>query len=327
MNYRNFPISGWHTSEIGLGTWQLGADWGVVEESVAIKILEEALASGINFFDTADVYGLGLSEIRIRNFLKTRKESVFVATKLGRFPKPGGPDNFSLPVFREHTENSLKRLGVEAIDLTQVHCLPTELLQNGEIFDWLREIKREGKIKHFGFSVESMEEAELCLQQEGVASLQIIFNIFRQKPAKVLFDKALEKGVALIVRLPLASGLLSGKINSASTFPKDDHRNYNRDGQQFNVGETFAGLPFDKGVALTEDLKSFLPEGMTLSQMALRWVLDHPAVTVAIPGATNPKQVRSNAKASDLPPLDNALLEKLESFYQDKVHPHIRGKY
>jgi aryl-alcohol dehydrogenase-like predicted oxidoreductase len=327
MNYRKFPISGWQVSEIGLGTWQLGADWGMVEEPVANNILETSIDSGINFFDTADVYGLGLSEIRIRNFLRNHKDKVYVATKLGRFPKPGWPENFSLEAFRTHTENSLRRLGVEALDLTQVHCLPTEVIQNGEVFDWLRELKREGKIKQFGFSVESMEEAELCLQQEGVASLQIIFNILRQKPATVLFDKALQKGVALIVRLPLASGLLSGKMNSTSKFPKDDHRNYNSDGQQFNVGETFAGLPFKKGVELTTELQSMLPEGMTLSQMAMRWILDHPAVTVAIPGATQPEQVRSNASASDLPRLDDALLKKLEHFYQEKVHSHIRGKY
>jgi len=327
MKYRNFSICGWKVSEVGLGTWQLGADWGFVQESSAKNILEEAVSSGINFFDTADVYGLGLSEIRIRNFMRSHKDKVYVATKLGRFPKPGWPDNFSLDSFRQHTENSLTRLGVECIDLTQVHCIPTDVLKQGEAFDWLRELKREGKIRHFGFSVESMEEAELCMEQEGVASLQIIFNIFRQKPAEVLFEKAQEKGIALIIRLPLSSGLLSGKINSSSIFPDDDHRNYNRDGQQFNVGETFSGLPFDKGVELMDELKSMLPEGLNLSQMALRWILDRPAVSTVIPGATTPEQVRSNAKAADLPPLDEALVKKLESFYKEKVHPHIRGKY
>jgi aryl-alcohol dehydrogenase-like predicted oxidoreductase len=279
------------------------------------------------FFDTADVYGMGLSETRIGRFMKSRPDKLFVATKLGRFPQPGGQANISLKQFRLHTENSLQRLGVDALDLTQVHCLPTETLQQGDLFEWLRTLKKEGKIKRFGLSVESMDEARICLEQDGVSSLQIIFNIFRQKPITELFALAKEKGVALIVRLPLASGLLSGKFKLRSTFAENDHRNYNQNGDLFNVGETFAGLPFAKGVELSDRLKSLMPEGMTLAQMALRWVLDFEAVTVAIPGATTPEQAKYNCSASDLPPLSKELHQELKAFYETHAKPLIRGKY
>lgn len=327
MKFRNFGGDGEPVSEIGLGTWQLGADWGDLDDEDAERILAQAVDSGIIFFDTADVYGKGLSETRIGRFIKSHADKFFIATKLGRFPEPGGENNYSRKQFRLHTENSLRRLGVDALDLTQVHCLPTELLRQGDLFEWLRTLKKEGKIKRFGLSVESMEEAGICLEQEGVSSLQIIFNIFRQKPITELFDQAKTKGVALIVRLPLASGLLSGKFNSRSTFPENDHRNYNRNGDQFNVGETFAGLPFSKGVELTDALKPLIPEGMTLAQMALRWVLDFDAVTVAIPGATTPEQAELNCSASDLPPLPAELHQQLRGFYETQALPFIRGKY
>jgi aryl-alcohol dehydrogenase-like predicted oxidoreductase len=323
MKYRTFGNT--KVSEIGLGTWQLGADWGDVDDSTAEKVLATAVENGVNFFDTADCYGEGLSEIRLGRFVKSLSSEVVIATKLGRFPRPGWPDNFSQEQFREHTENSLKRLGVESLDLTQVHCPPTDLLRQGEVFDWLRTLKQEGKIKQFGFSVESMEEAHICLQQEGVASLQIIFNIFRQKAITSIFKEAHEKQVALIVRLPLASGLLSGKLNGESKFAKNDHRNYNRDGQEFNVGETFSGLPFEKGLELVEGLKKFAPEN--LSQFALRWVLDFEAVTVVIPGSKNPQQVADNCTASALPSLTEETHKTLSDFYLKDVSSHIRGKY
>ncbi len=327
MKFRNFADTGEPVSEIGLGAWQLGADWGDLNDASAERILAQAVDSGVTFFDTADVYGSGLSETRIGRFIKSRANKLFIATKLGRFPEPGGPDNFSLKQFRLHTENSLRRLGVDALDLTQVHCLPTEVLQQGDLFEWLRTLKKEGKIKRFGLSVESMEEAGICLKQEGVSSLQIIFNIFRQKPITELFDQAKARGVALIVRLPLASGLLSGKFESGSAFPDNDHRNYNRDGDQFNVGETFAGIPFETGVRLADELKPLVPEGMTLAQMALRWVLDFDAVTLAIPGATTPEQAKSNCSASDLAPLSANLRQKLKAFYETQSARFIRGKY
>jgi aryl-alcohol dehydrogenase-like predicted oxidoreductase len=323
MKYRKFGKI--NVSEIGLGTWQLGADWGDVDDSTAQKVLATAVENGVNFFDTADCYGEGLSENRLGRFVKTLSSEVVIATKLGRFPRPGWPDNFSQEQFRKHTEGSLKRLGLECLDLTQVHCLPTDLLRQGDVFDWLKTLKQEGKIKQYGFSVESMEEAQICLKQEGLASLQIIFNVFRQKAITAIFKEAQEKQVALIVRLPLASGLLSGKLNVESNFPKNDHRNFNRDGQEFNVGETFSGLPFEIGIKLVEGLKNITPEN--LSQFALRWVLDFDAVTVVIPGSKNPQQVADNCASSTLPPLTEETHRTLSDFYFKDVSPHIRGKY
>jgi aryl-alcohol dehydrogenase-like predicted oxidoreductase len=303
-----------------------GADWGDVDERQALDTMAAAVEGGVNFFDTADVYGLGRSEELIGEFLKQTSTPVFVATKLGRFPEPGWPGNFSLESIRAHTESSLRRLGVEAIDLTQLHCIPTEALREGEVFEWLRVLQREGKIKSFGASVETNEEALICLGQDGLASLQIIFNIFRQKPIE-FFDTAKSKGVALIVRLPLASGLLSGKYTKQTEFPESDHRNFNRDGQAFNVGETFAGLPFERGVELTNAIKAMLPEGMTMPQLALRWILDFDAVSVVIPGARNPSQARANTAASELPTLGPELHARLREFYETHVAADIRGAY
>lgn len=327
MNYRLFDHTGFEASEIGLGTWQLGgADWGEVDEGRALDTLKAASEGGVNFFDTADVYGLGRSEEIIGRFLKETPEKIFIATKLGRFPEPGWPTNFSLESLRAHTEASLRRLGVEAVDLTQLHCIPIEVLREGEVFESLRVLKREGKIRSFGVSVETDEEAFVCLAQEGLASLQIIFNIFRRKPLE-LFETATQKGVALIVRLPLASGLLSGKFTKGTKFAATDHRSYNREGQAFNVGETFAGLTLEKGVELSEALKAMAPVGMTMAQMALRWILDFDAVSVIIPGASNPQQARDNVTASNLPPLGEALHAQLKEFYETQVAAHIRGPY
>ncbi|MBT5029415.1 MAG: aldo/keto reductase [Nitrospinaceae bacterium] len=323
MNYRTFCNI--KVSEIGLGTWQLGADWGHVDDSTAHKILATAVENGVNFFDTADCYGEGLSETRLGKFIKTLSTEVVIATKIGRFPHPGGLENFSLDQFRKHTENSLRRLGVDALDLTQVHCPPTELIQQGDIFEWLKILKQEGKIKQFGLSVESMHEAQLCLQEEGVASLQIIFNVLRQKPIEAIFKEAQAKQVALIVRLPLASGLLTGKLRRDTAFADNDHRNFNRDGQAFNVGETFSGLPLDKGIELVESLKTYFPENISTS--ALRWILDFDAVSVVIPGSKNPQQVMDNCAASSLPPLSAGTHEALRKFYLKDVASHIRGKY
>lgn len=327
MKTRIFGATGRTVSEVGLGTWQLGANWGDVSEDAALATLRAAYESGTTLFDTADVYGMGRSETLIGRFLLETRASVYVATKLGRFSPPGWPENFTRAGIRQHTEASLKRLGVETLDLTQLHCIPFDVLKQGEVFEHLRELKRDGKIRDFGVSVESMEEADFCVRQPGVASLQIIFNIFRQKPIHTLFAEAKRRKVALLVRLPLASGLLAGKFTQDTTFPAQDHRNFNRDGQQFNVGETFAGLPFSKGVALADTLKPLVPAGMKLSDMALRWCLDFDAVSAIIPGARNPEQARSNAHASDLPPLGRELHQKLADIYERDVAAHIRGVY
>jgi len=327
MKTRIFDGTGFAAGEVGLGTWQLGGDWGEVSDDTALATLRAAHEAGTNFFDTADVYGAGRSEQLIGRFLRETRARVFVATKLGRFSDPGWPQNFTRDAVRRHTEASLRRLGVDALDLTQLHCVPPEVLKRGELFGWLRELQAEGKIRAFGASVESMDEAKWCVQQEGCASLQIIFNIFRRKPAAALFDAARVRGTAFIVRLPLASGLLAGKFTAATSFPASDHRNYNRDGQAFNVGETFAGLPFARGVELADALKPLVPAGFTMAEMALRWCLDFDAVSVIIPGAKNPEQARANARASELPPLPRSLHQELADFYQREVHAHIRGPY
>jgi aryl-alcohol dehydrogenase-like predicted oxidoreductase len=325
MKHREFGRDGIKVSEVGLGTWQLGSDWGGVDDARAHGILSAAMDQGITFFDTADVYGPEVSEGRLGRFFRGFSERPFIATKLGRHPEPGWPDNFSLECMREHTEASLRRLGVDALDLTQLHCLPTEEYRKGEVFHHLRILQDEGKIRRFGASVESTEEASICLEEDGLYSLQIIFNIFRPTPSDELFEKARERGVALIIRLPLASGLLSGKFTSESVFPEDDHRNYNRDGEAFNVGETFAGLPLPEGLALVERLRPLVPEGMSMAQMALRWTLDFQEVGVTIPGATQPDQVVSNAAASSRPKLDPELHRELRRLYDEDVAQHIRG--
>jgi len=327
MKMREFPALGRTVGEVGLGTWQLGGSWGDVDEPTALATLEAAAASGTTLFDTADVYGMGRSEQLIGQFLRSHRESFCIATKLGRFNPPGWPANFERAAIRAHTEASLQRLGLETVDVTQLHCVPIEVLRQGAIFEHLRELKREGKIRTFGVSVESMEEATLCLGQEGLGSLQIIFNLFRQKPIAELFAQAQERKVALLIRLPLASGLLGGKMTAATSFAASDHRNYNRNGEKFNVGETFAGLPFEQGVALADELKTMLPEGMTLPQMALRWCLDFPAVTAIIPGASKPEQARANAAAAALAPLPPELHRRLAAFYRERVSAHIRGPY
>jgi len=327
MNQRPFDHTGRLTSEIGLGCWQLGgSDWGALDDAKAFEILTTAVAAGVNFFDTADVYGNGRSESLIGQFLKRTDDKIFVATKLGRTADLY-PDQYSEAGVRAATEASLRRLDMDALDLTQLHCVPMPVLQLGEVFETLRTLQSEGKIRQFGASVETMDEALFCLEQEGVASLQIIFNLFRQKPITTLFDRARAAGIALIVRLPLASGLLSGKMTAHTQFDAADHRNYNRDGAAFNVGETFAGLPFEIGVELAEEIKALVPEGMTMAQMAQRWILDFPAVSVVITGASRADQVVANATSSTLPPLSRVLHDKLSRFYEEKVASQIRGPY
>jgi aryl-alcohol dehydrogenase-like predicted oxidoreductase len=324
MNQRAFGNSGKSVSEIGLGCWQLGSDWGQVQEETALEILQTAVDHDITFFDTADVYGAGRSERLIGQFIKRRPHNLFIATKVGRYNYPGP---YTAELLKQHISDSLKRLGVEALDLVQLHCIPTEVMAAGEVFDWLRTLKQQGLIKNFGASVESMEEALLILDQPELTSIQIIFNLFRQKPIQSLFDQAQARNIGLIIRLPLASGLLAGKFTVQTKFDESDHRHYNKDGQAFNVGETFAGLPFAKGIALADQIKSLVPDELTMAQFSQRWILDHPAVSTVITGASKPAQVVQNAKVSALPPLDNATHLRLKDFYRTDIHEHIRGKY
>lgn len=316
-------------SEVGLGTWQLGsADWGVVNDEEAFAILQAFVDAGGNFIDTADVYGMGISERVIGRFLKKANKEIYVATKLGRRGDGdcGWPQNFTLDAMRRHAESSLENLGLATLFLEQLHCISTAELQQGHVFDSLRTLQKEGLIQHWGASVETSEEALLCLQQEGLSSLQIIFNLFRQHVADEIFAKAKEQGVALIVRVPLASGLLSGKFTEATRFSTTDHRHFNADGQAFNAGETFSGIPFSDGVKLTQQINRLLPEG-SMAQSALRWILDHPEVTTVIPGATSVRQVQSNVAASELPPLPEEVHNRLRQLYDEEIKQKIRGHY
>jgi aryl-alcohol dehydrogenase-like predicted oxidoreductase len=326
MNQRFLGKTKMAISEVGLGCWQFGGDFGPMDEDTAFEIMQAAADKGINFFDTADVYGAGRSETLIGEFLRHYKKPVFVATKFGRNAKVY-PNRYSEDALRRAVDAALERLGVDALDLLQLHCVPIELLREAKVFDWLRRAQDEGLIRHFGASIETEEEGMLCLQQEGMVSLQVIVNIFRQRPLEQLLPAARARGVGIIVRLPLASGLLSGRYTKNTQFAATDHRNYNRDGQKFSVGETFAGLPLEKGVALTEALKRHVPADMNMAQMAQRWLLDHEAVTTIITGVSKPEQARENTVAAALPPLSKDLHAALARFYREEVKPHIRGGF
>ena len=327
MKQRNLGAGGFEVSEVGLGCWQLGADWGdPLNEETGLAILESAWERGVTFFDTADVYGAGKSESLIGTFLKARDRGpVRVATKFGRGAVY--PDGYSEASLRAGIDASRKRLGMDCLDLVQLHCIPTEVMREGAIFDWLRALQAKGVIRHFGASVETVEEGLLCIKQEGLLSLQVIYNLFRQKLTTELLPEAQAKGVGIIVRLPLASGILSGKFSPHTVFADNDHRNFNRDGQLFNVGETFAGVPYEKGLELVHELKEFLPEGMDMADFAQRWILDHEAVSTIIPGASKPGQIDRNAAISAMPALPESLHRELTTFYEDRIAAHVRGAY
>lgn len=326
MKTRPLGNHGLRATEVGLGCWQIGGGWGVEwDDAIAQETLSAAYNTGVRFFDTADGYGDGESEKSLGRFRQSHQD-VVIATKLGR---SGGlyPDNYSEEGLRTATQRSMARLGVDRIDLTQLHCVPIKVLRDGRVFDWLRRQRDDGLIGAFGASVETVEEGMICLEQEGLTSLQVIFNIFRQKPAQELLPAAQEKRVGIIVRLPLASGLLTGKLRKTTVFSEGDHRSFNREGEAFNVGETFAGIRYERGVELSEQLRDMVPPDMSMVQMALRWVLDHDAVSTVIPGASSPQQAQANAAASDLAPLPKTLHERLRAFYTQEVHAEIRGPY
>lgn len=329
MHYRSFK--GTSVAEIGLGTWQLGSsEWGKVSKEKALSILQTYVDQGGNFIDTADIYGMGVSERTIGTFLEQvdTEQEIHVATKLGRREDDGygWPQNFTYKAMREHVESSLRNLGLSQLFLDQFHCIPKEELEKGEVFDHFRKLQDQGLIKHWGASVETTEEALICLEQEGLSSLQIIFNLFRQHLADEIFEKAAQKDVALIIRVPLASGMLTGKFDENTTFSEDDHRNFNANGEAFNVGETFSGIQFDKGLELVRKIEQILPE-KEMPQLALRWILDHPQVTTIIPGASKPEQVISNAAASSLDPISEETHKALRELYDNEIKPNIRGRY
>ena len=315
---------------IGLGCWQLGADWGEVSDQTAFSILDAAYEEGVRFFDTAAGYGGGRSERILGEFRKTHPD-ITIVTKSGVWRDPADPEGPAK--LRNGIEKSLTHLGMEKLDLIQLHCVPTPVMEDNRVWDCLRSLQEEGLIARFGASVETIAEARTCLQQEGLATLQVIFNCFRQRLAydpdstSAMLDEAHEKGVGIIVRLPLASGLLSGKFTAETSFPENDHRNYNKDGDCFNVGETFAGLTFDDGLRLVDQIKDLLPGDAPLAQKSIRWIIDHPAVSVIIPGASKVEHVRSNVAAASLPPFAPAIHQALHNWCIAEVDPAIRGVY
>ena len=311
---------------IGLGCWQLGADWGEVSEDDALAVLSAALEAGVTLLDTADVYGDGRSERLVGQVLRDRPD-LTVATKIGRRADPLVPQAFTLDALRAWTDRSRTNLGVETLDLVQLHCPPTPVYDDDRVFDALDTLVAEGRIAAYGVSVETCDEALRAIARPGVASVQIILNVLRRKPLERVLPAAQAAGIAIIARVPLASGLLSGKYDESTTFAADDHRSYNRAGEAFDVGETFSGVPYDVGVAAAREVAALTPAGATTAQLALRWIIDQPGVTAVIPGARNAAQARANAAAASLPPLDDTLLERLRAVYDRDVRPHVHDRW
>ncbi|NUO45958.1 MAG: aldo/keto reductase [Streptomyces sp.] len=327
MDERTFGRLGQRASVIGLGTWQLGADWGDVDDKEALSVLEAAAESGVTFFDTADVYGDGRSEQTIATFLRSRPDlHVFVATKMGRRVDQI-PENYVLDNFRAWNDRSRRNLGVDRLDLVQLHCPPTPVYSSDEVYDALDTLVAEERIAAYGVSVETCEEALTAIARPGVASVQIIFNAFRMKPLQKVLPAAQEAGVGIIARVPLASGLLSGKYTKDTVFPENDHRTYNRHGESFDVGETFSGVDYTTGVEAAAEFSALAPEGYTPAQLALRWIVQQPGVTTVIPGARNPEQARANAAAATLPELSDDTLSAVRDIYERRIKDQVESRW
>ncbi|MDR6552671.1 aldo/keto reductase [Paenibacillus qinlingensis] len=327
MKYRQLGDTELQISEVSFGTWAIGGGWGESNDDESIRGLHRAMDAGVNFFDTADVYGSGHAEELLAKATKGKEDDIHIATKFCRSGDIHDLATYSEQAVRQFAENSLKRLNRERIDLYQIHCPPLAILKDGTVFEVLEKLKAEGKIRHYGVSVETVEEGLFCLTVPGVKALQVIFNLFRQKPAEALFPQANAAGVGILVRLPLASGLLTGKFTAASTFAADDHRNFNANGDQFNVGETFAGLPFTKGVELAKELAWIGEVRGNMARASMRWILENPNITCIIPGFKNVKQIEDNLATLEVPPFTPNELARLQSFYTTQVHEHIRGAY
>ena len=342
MKYRSLGRTGWKVSEISFGAWAIGGAWGKVDDRESLAALHAALDGGVNFFDTADVYGDGHSERLLAKLRQERKEKFYIATKAGRRLDPHTADGYNRANLTAFVERSLKNLNADAIDLLQLHCPPVEVLYRPEVFGVLDDLVKAGKLRHYGVSVEKVEEALKAIEFPGVQTIQIIFNIFRQRPAELLFPEAERRQVGILARVPLASGLLTGKITRDRQFAKDDHRNFNRHGEAFDRGETFSGVDLETGLFAVEELKAFVPvaatppspktktrnatgpaQPQTLAQLALRWILEFPAVTCAIPGAKRPVQVAENVAASDLKPLSPAALKRIHALYEARIKPLV----
>ncbi|MGH8889214.1 MAG: aldo/keto reductase [Acidothermaceae bacterium] len=326
METRTLGRTGRAVSVIGLGCWQLGADWGNVSESDALDVLHAAADAGVTFLDTADVYGDGRSERLIGQFLKERPE-IMVATKIGRRANPFVAGAFTVDAFRGWVERSRDNLGVDTLDLVQLHCPPTSVYSDDRVYDALDTLAEEKSIAAYGVSVETCDEALRAIARPKIATVQIILNIFRRKPLEAVLPEAAAAGVGIIVRVPLASGLLTGKYDEHTQFGADDHRTYNRHGEAFDVGETFSGVPFDVGVAAAREVATLTPPGQTTAQLALRWIIDQPGVTTVIPGARNPAQVDANAASADLPSLNHDLLDQLRDIYEHDIKSHVHNRW
>ena len=328
IHTRRFGRTGWDVSEIGFGAWAIGGSWGTVGEDAAREALLAALEAGTTFIDTADVYGDGRSERIIRDVLKEwRGPRPIIATKAGRRLSPhvaGGYTHANLETF---VDRSLENLGVDALDLVQLHCPPTEVYYQPEVFDALDRLVAAGKIRYYGVSVEKVEEALKAIEYPNVVSVQIIYNILRQRPADLFFREAKARNIGVIARVPLASGALTGKMDRTTTFPPDDHRQFNRQGEAFDVGETFAGVPYDVALDAVEAIRPLVPAGTTMAAFALRWILMADAVSVVIPGAKSRAQAEANAAASALPPLSGETMEALRTLYQTAIAPHVHHRW
>jgi aryl-alcohol dehydrogenase-like predicted oxidoreductase len=327
MEQRRAQRLGRDVGVIGLGCWQLGADWGEVDDADALAVLHAAAGRGVTFFDTADVYGDGRSETLVGRFLRERGDpGLTVATKMGRRAEQV-PENYSRKNFRAWNDRSRANLGVDTLDLVQLHCPPTPVYSSDEVYDALDEMVMEQRIAAYGVSVEQVDEALTAIARPGTASVQIILNAFRQKPLDRVLPAAAEAGVAIIARVPLASGLLSGRYTAETTFGADDHRTFNRHGEAFDVGETFAGVPFEVGLQAVERLRPLVAQGATMAQFALRWILDQPQLTVVIPGARSAEQAGGNAVAADLAPLGQQTHAAVREVYDELVAPHVSNRW
>jgi aryl-alcohol dehydrogenase-like predicted oxidoreductase len=321
MRYRPLGRTGWNVSEISFGAWAIGGSWGDVDDKESLAALHAAIDSGVNFIDTADVYGMGHSERLIARLKRERREEIIVATKAGRRLSSQTVAGYTAQNLETWINDSLQNLGMEALDLLQLHCPPTDLFYRPEVFGFLDELVKKGRLRYYGVSVERVEEALKAIEFPGVQTVQIIFNCFRQRPAELFFLQAEQKKVGILARVPLASGLLTGKLRSDSQFSPEDHRNFNRKGEAFDVGETFSGVEYQLALEAVEELRTFVPQGMSMTQFALRWILSFPQVSCAIPGGKTPAQVRDNCQASELPALSPAALEGVREVYRKRIAP------
>ncbi len=328
MQYRKLGKTNFEVSEISLGTWQVGGKWGdPFDDARAERIINEAIDGGVNFIDTADVYSDGLSERAVGKVVRERSEYIYVATKCGRQINPHTNENYSVNALRKYVEDSLQRMKIERIDLVQLHCPPTEVYYRPEIFGMFERLKQEGKIQHLGVSVEKVEEAIKAMEYPNVATVQIIFNLFRQRPSELFFDLARKHDIGVIARVPLASGLLTGKFSSETTFGEEDHRHFNRNGEAFDRGETFSGVDYEQGLRAVNLLKTVFPGESNLAPVALQWILSFPEVSCIIPGASKPEHLRSNLSVEDREPLTEEQLTQMNRIYEEFVKPEVHQRW